>query len=170
MKHVLFIDTRNVTRSQIAEAWFNHIAGEWAHADSCGTMPAHAVDPRARQVMLEVGLDIRSHSPKFVNQQMLAQAGIVVLMGKDVQPHVFKPDHVWDLKDPAGESLDAVRVLRDEIWTRVLELIAEIRMSELDSITTIRQWETLMLCLAETPSAEREHIESDRTEANAELF
>ncbi|CAG0945400.1 arsenate reductase [Anaerolineae bacterium] len=148
MKRILFVDVRNATRSQIAEAWCNHLAGKYAQAQSCGTMPANTIDERAAQMMREVGLDLRAKSPKRVSQQAIAQADIVVLMGKDIQPYAFKDARVWEFKDLAGEPVEQVRILRDRIRTRVQNLIAEIRIAEFDSVTTASEWHELMLCLA----------------------
>ncbi len=148
MKRILFVDVRNATRSQIAEAWCNHIAGVDAKGFSCGTMPANTVDKRAVQVMREVGIDIRRAVPKNVNQQMVAQADIVVLMGKDIRPHAFSPTRIWDLQDPAGKSVDEVRILRDQIYQYVQELIAEIQMQDLENISTLSEWKSLMHCLS----------------------
>ncbi len=148
MKRILFVDVRNSTRSQIAQAWFNHLAGRSAQAQSCGTMPANAIDERATQVMSEVGLDLRGKSLKRVSQQAIAQADVIVLMGKDVQPYAFKSAIVWEFKDLAGEPIENVRILRDRIRTRVQNLIAEIRIAEFDSVTTTAEWHELMLCLA----------------------
>lgn len=146
MKQILFIDTRNATRSQIAEAWFNHFAADCGHAFSCGTMPANAIDPRTKQVLREIGIE-PNKTPKPVNQQLLAHADIVVLMGKDVRPHAFKPNHIWDFQDLNGEPIEAVRELRDQIRVRVRELVAEIRLQEMESLRTVQDWQVLMLCL-----------------------
>ena len=143
MKRVLFIDVRNATRSQIAEAWFNHLAAGWGQARSCGTMPASAIDPRAVQVMREVGLDL-SGSPQGVNQQLLNESHLVALMGEDISPHAFSPTRIWNFDDCVGKPLEKVRVLRDEIRNRVRELIVEIRLEDLDSVSTLPQWQTLM--------------------------
>jgi protein-tyrosine-phosphatase len=127
MKRVVFIDVRNATRSQIAEAWFSHLANGSGEAYSCGTMPANKVDLRAVKVMREVGLQIHTRTPKLVNQQTLANADLVVLMGKDINPRAFSPTHIWDFDDLAGKPIEDVRTLRDKIHIRVQDLIAEIR-------------------------------------------
>jgi protein-tyrosine-phosphatase len=85
MKRVLFVDIRNAICSRMAEAWFNYLADGCGVAASCGTMPAKKVDLCAAQVMQEVKLDIQDRTTTRVNQQMLAQADIVVLMGKDIK-------------------------------------------------------------------------------------
>ena len=130
MKRVVFIDVRNATRSQIAETWFNHLANGCGEAYSCGTMPANKMDLRAIKVMREVGLKIHTHAPKLVNQQALACADIIVLMGKDINPRAFSPTHIWDFDDLAGKPIEEVRALRDKIQVRVQDLIAEIRAAK----------------------------------------
>jgi len=147
MRRIVFIDTRNATRSQIAEAWFNRLGEDCGQASSCGTMPANVIDPRALQVLREVGLTPTQRYPKAVNQQLLANADIVVLMGKDVQPHAFKPTYVWDFNDLNAHPIEAVRELRDQIRRRVAELVAELRLQEMDSLRTVRDWQVMMLCL-----------------------
>jgi arsenate reductase len=144
MKRVLFIDVRNATRSQIAEAWFNHLARGWGQAQSCGTMPANAIDPRAVLAMSEVGVDIRRRAPKPISQQLLGQARIVVLMGKDIHPRAFSPTYVWNFKDLTGKPMEEMRWLRDQIREHVQELIEEMQLEELDQISTEPEWQSLM--------------------------
>ncbi|MBI5301633.1 MAG: low molecular weight phosphatase family protein [Chloroflexi bacterium] len=148
MKRILFVDVRNATRSQIAEAWFNHLADASWQAQSCGTMPAHALDERAVQVMAEVGVDLRAGTPKRVSQQATARADIIVLMGKDIQPYAFNTARIWEFQDLSGESVEQVRFLRERIRARVQDLIAEIRLIEFESVNTASEWRALMACLA----------------------
>jgi protein-tyrosine-phosphatase len=143
MKYVLFVDVRNATRSQIAEAWFNHLANGWGQARSCGTMPAAKVDDRAVRVMREVGLDIRRQVPKAVSQQMLSHADIVVMMGDDIYPRAFAPGRIWDFSDPDGQRLEEVRALRDAIRQRVRALIVEIRQENFEPNDT--EWQITAL-------------------------
>ncbi len=127
MKRVVFIDARNAARSPIAEAFFNHLADETMHAYSCGTMPGQKIDPTVVKVMKEVGIDLRTHIPRMVNQQSLADADFVILMGKDVYPRAFSPKAIWNFQDPTGLPLTSYRELRDAIRLNVLKLVAEIR-------------------------------------------
>ncbi len=146
MKSVLFVDVRNNMRSQIAEAWFNHLAYGWGQASSCGTMPAHAIDPRAVQVMREAGIDMNRARPKMVNQQMLARSDIVVIMGRDLYPEALSPTYIWNFLDLNGQPVNEFRALRDAIRQHVADLIDDIRISsiEIESVATSRQWESLM--------------------------
>ncbi len=133
MIRVLFIDARNTARSPMAEALFNHLTGESMRAYSCGTMSNGKVDPIAVKVLKEIGVDLRHHVPRPVTQQILADADVVVLMGKDVYPRAFSPRAVWDFRDPTGQSISSYRELRDGIRLNVLKLIAEIRRTASES-------------------------------------
>lgn len=126
MKHVLFIDARNSARSPMAVAWFNHIAKSGFDAFSCGTMPSAKVDSMAVKVMHEVGLNLRKHTPKAVDQLTITNADIIVIMGPDVHPHAFAPKEVWDFRDPTGQPLDDYRQLREAIRARVQILVEEL--------------------------------------------
>jgi arsenate reductase len=132
MKHILFIDVRNATRSQIAEAWFNHLANGYAEARSCGTMPADQVGGRAVQVMKEVGINIKHKRPRPITQELMNWADIVVILGTGIFPRAFSPTAIWNFEDPTGKSIEQVRFLRDEIRTSVENLLAEIQTQELD--------------------------------------
>lgn len=134
MKHVLFIDTRNATRSQLAEAWFNSLANHYAEARSCGTMPADQVGRRAIQVMKEVGIDLRHKRPRPVTQALMNWADIVVVLGTGIFPRAFTPTFVWNFEDPTGKSLDEVRRLRDEIRAHVEGLIVDLQQQELVTV------------------------------------
>lgn len=131
MKHILFIDVRNATRSQIAEAWFNVMAEGYAEARSCGTMPADQVGGRAVQVMKEVGINIKNKRPHPITQQLMNWADVIVILGTGIFPKAFAPTHIWKIEDPTGKSIEQVRFLRDEIRTSVENLLAEIQTQEL---------------------------------------
>ncbi len=139
MKRVLFVDVRNATRSQIAEAWFNHLAGMRGKATSCGTLPAERIGVRAMQVMFEQGIDLSGKSPKPVSQRMLDQADIVVFMEAGIYPRAHSGIHLWEFQDPMGKPLDQVRELRDQICRRVEQLIAEIAME--DTLPSWLDWD-----------------------------
>ncbi len=132
MKHVLFIDTRNATRSQIAEAWFNHLANGYAEARSCGTMPAARVGGRAIQVMREVQIELGHKRPRPISQQLMNWADVIVLIGTGIFPHAFAPTRVWKLDDPTEKSIDEVRVLRDEIRASVENLLIDLQAQNMD--------------------------------------
>ncbi len=130
MKRILFVDLRNTVRSQMAEAWFNQFAEGWGEARSCGTMPAERTDPFTVVAMAEAGIDVRRQVPKAVSQQLLNQADLVVMMGRDVYPLAFDPAEIWDFLDPTGQSIVHYRIQRDAIRMRVQEFILEIKRAE----------------------------------------
>jgi len=134
MKRILFIDVRNATRSQIAEAWLNQLGEQWAQARSCGTMPAIRIDGRAVEVMREVGIDIHTKFPKSISQQRMNWADIVIVFGTGIYPRAMAPTQVWDLDDSIGKPVDQVRVLRDEIRKRVEALMVDIQRDEWEAI------------------------------------
>ncbi len=144
VRRVLFIDVRNATRSQMAEAWFNRLADGYGVATSCGTMPAKGMDPLTVQVMQEIGIDVRHRRPKAIDQQTWQSAQLIVLMGKDINPDALQPTHIWDFQEVVGCPIQDVRMLRDRVRERVQRLIAEIQMQDPDAITAELQWQTIM--------------------------
>ncbi len=128
MKPVLFVCVHNSGRSQMAEGFFNHLAGGRARAVSAGTTPADQVQPEAVQVMAEVGIDIGRQRPKLLTPAMIAGAARVITMGCGVEgvcPATFVPTEDWGLDDPQGQPIEKVREIRDEIRRRVEGLLAE---------------------------------------------
>ena len=100
MKNVLFVCVGNAGRSQMAEAFFNHLAGGKAKALSAGTNPANVIDPKVVQVMKEVNIDISGNRPKKLTVEMLSQADKVITMGcgaKNVCPASFVETEDWEL-------------------------------------------------------------------------
>ena len=129
MKNVLFVCVGNSGRSQMAEAFFNHLAGGKAKASSAGTNPANIIDPTVVQVMNEVGIDISSNLPKKLTLEMLDKANKVITMGCGVEkacPAAFTETEDWELEDPKSKSIDEVREIRDEIKSRVAEMLKNI--------------------------------------------
>ena len=130
MKKVLFICVHNSARSQMAEAFFNHLSQEEARAFSAGTEPAEAVDPVMVEAMREVGIDISGQRPRALTDEMLDQADMVVIMGCGAEglcPAAFVKTEDWDLEDPVGKPLEKVREIRDEIKSRVVGLLTQWR-------------------------------------------
>jgi arsenate reductase (thioredoxin) len=125
---VLFLCVHNAGRSQMALGWFNHLAGALAIARSGGSEPADAVNPAAVQVMAEVGIDISGEQPKPWTSDIVEAADVVVTMGCGDTCPVFpgKRYEDWPLEDPAGQGVDAVRPIRDEIERRVRDLLASL--------------------------------------------
>jgi len=126
MKNVLFVCVGNTGRSQMAEAFFNQLAGGKAKASSAGTNPANIIDPPVVQAMKEMGIDISSNRPKKLTVEMLNQADKVITMGcgaENVCPASFVETEDWGLEDPKGKSIDEVREIRDEIKSRVAKML-----------------------------------------------
>ena len=118
---VLFLCVHNAGRSQMALGWFGHLAGARATAWSGGSDPAGEINASAVAAMAEVGIDISKEHPKRWTDAMLGAADVVVTMGcGDTCPYVpGKRYEDWPLADPAGQGIDAVRPIRDEIERRV---------------------------------------------------
>ena len=125
---VLFLCVHNAGRSQIALGWFNHLAGERAVAWSGGSEPGTEINPMAVKAMVEVGIDITGEFPKPWTDEIVQAADVVVTMGCGDACPLFpgKRYEDWELDDPSGQPLDAVRPIRDEIGRRVRALLAEL--------------------------------------------
>ncbi|MEZ5205123.1 MAG: arsenate reductase ArsC [Acidimicrobiales bacterium] len=127
---VLFLCVHNAGRSQMALGWFNHLAGDRALALSGGSEPADRINPSAVAAMAEVGIDIAREFPKPWTAEIVQAADVVVTMGcGDACP--FYPGtryEDWDLEDPAGQGVEAVRPIRDEIEQRVRGLLASLEV------------------------------------------
>jgi len=125
---VLFLCIHNAGRSQMALGWFRHLAGNRAVAWSGGSEPAEQINPSAVAVMAEVGIDITQEFPKPWTDEIVRAADIVVTMGcGDACPFHPGTRYVdWELEDPAGRDVDAVRPIRDELERRVRALLAEL--------------------------------------------
>jgi arsenate reductase len=127
MSHVLFVCLHNAGRSQMSQALFSRIA-EGHEARSAGTTPADRVHPEVVEVMDELGIDLRDRVPTKLTREMAEWADVVVTMGcGDECPFVPGVRYVdWELEDPRGKDVDAVRVTRDEIDRRVRALAQEL--------------------------------------------
>ena len=122
---VLFLCVHNAGRSQMALGWFNHLAGDRAVAWSGGSEPGTEINPAAVAAMAEVGIDITAEFPKPWTEEIIRAADVVVTMGcGDACPlYPGKRYEDWELDDPAGQDLAAVRPIRDEIRRRVEALL-----------------------------------------------
>ena len=129
MKKVLFVCVHNAGRSQMAEALFNLIANNGVRAESAGTKPASEVNPVVVQAMAEVGIDISTNRPRLLTFEMIEDSERVITMGCGVEescPASFVPSEDWELDDPAGQPIEKVRQIRDEIKSRVQQLLREL--------------------------------------------
>lgn len=125
---VLFVCVHNAGRSQMAAAWLTHLAGDRIEVRSAGSVPADTVNPAAVEAMREVGIDIAHARPKVLTTDAVQASDVVITMGCGDACPVFpgKTYLDWDLDDPAGQSVEAVRPIRDEIRTRIEALIGDI--------------------------------------------
>lgn len=125
---VLFVCVHNAGRSQMAAAFLTHLSGGGVEVRSAGSEPADQVNPAAVAAMAEVGIDIAAEKPKILTDQAVLDSDVVVTMGcGDTCP--FYPGQRyedWVLEDPAGQGLEAVRPIRDEIRRPVETLIDEL--------------------------------------------
>jgi arsenate reductase len=125
MKNVLFVCTHNAGRSQMAEALFNRLAPEDVRAESAGQEPRRqGVWPAVVEVMREIGVDLTGKRPKRLMPEMQLHADWAVTLACGSScPYVPTTVEDWDIPDPAGKSVDGVRVIRDQIELRVRDLL-----------------------------------------------
>jgi arsenate reductase len=128
---VLFLCVHNAGRSQMALGWFNRLAGDNAIAWSGGSEPGKEVNPSAVLAMAEVGIDIAQEYPKPWTDEIVRAADVVVTMGCGDACPLFpgKRYEDWELQDPAGQDVEAVRPIRDEIERRVRALLGSLQVS-----------------------------------------
>jgi arsenate reductase len=130
MAHVLFVCLHNAGRSQMSRALFDEAAAGRHSSDSAGSIadPAGHVHPPVVAAMAELGLDVSGRRPQPLTHELAQQADLVVTMGcGDSCPYIPGKRYVdWDLPDPKGQSVEAVRETRDEIARRVSDLVGEL--------------------------------------------
>ena len=123
MKYVLFVCTQNAGRSQMAQAFFERHGPDDVRAESAGDAPASEVHPVVVEAMREVGIDLTGRRPKKLTLEMQLHADWAITLACGAQcPYVPTTVEDWDVEDPAGQSLEEVRAIRDDIEQRVLEL------------------------------------------------
>jgi arsenate reductase len=125
---VLFVCVHNAGRSQMAAGFLTHMAGDRIDVRSAGSTPANAVNPIAVAAMKEIGIDISTETPKILTTDAVKASDVCVTMGCGDTCPVFPGKRYldWDLNDPAGQPLEAVRPIRDEIEKRVRALISDL--------------------------------------------
>ena len=126
---VLFVCVHNAGRSQMAAAWLSHLAGDAVEVRSAGSQPAEQVNPAAVEAMAEVGIDMAAAQPKILTTEAVQESDVVITMGCGDACPIFpgKRYEDWQLADPAGKGVEAVRPIRDEIKDRVAELVASLQ-------------------------------------------
>jgi protein-tyrosine-phosphatase len=132
---VLFVCVHNAGRSQMAAGFLTHLGGGRVEVRSAGSAPAEKVNPAAVAAMAEVGIDIAAEVPKILTAESVQLSDVVITMGcGDTCPYYpGKRYEDWVLADPAGQGIEAVRPIRDNIRQRVETLLAELGINTLDS-------------------------------------
>ncbi|GGL86277.1 arsenate reductase ArsC [Glutamicibacter protophormiae] len=125
---VLFVCVHNAGRSQMAAAYLQHLAEGRIDVRSAGSAPADQVNPAAVQAMQEEGIDMSAQTPKILTTAAVQASDVVITMGCGDTCPIFpgKRYEDWTLDDPAGQGIEPVRKIRDEIRTRIEHLISEL--------------------------------------------
>ena len=125
---VLFVCVHNAGRSQMAAALLSHYAAGRVEVRSAGSAPADTINPAVREAMAEVGVDISAERPKLLTTDAVEASDVVITMGCGDACPVFPGKRYldWQLADPAGKGVAAVRPIRDDIDARVRQLLAEL--------------------------------------------
>lgn len=128
---VLFVCVHNAGRSQMAAGYLRHLAGDRIDVLSAGSQPADQINPTAVAAMAEEGIDIVGEQPKILSTEAVQASDVVITMGCGDECPYFpgKRYEDWKLDDPAGQGIDAVRPIRDEIRTRIEALIEDLAPS-----------------------------------------
>jgi arsenate reductase (thioredoxin) len=126
MKYVLFVCTQNAGRSQMAQAFFEKHGPADVRAESAGAEPAEAVHPVVVEAMREAGIDLRERRPKRLTLEMQLHADWAITLACGAKcPYVPSVVEDWDVADPAGQPIEEVRRIRDDIEDRVVELVRD---------------------------------------------
>lgn len=125
---VLFVCVHNAGRSQMAAGYLHHLAGDRIEVRSAGSAPADQINPIAVEAMAEEGVDIAGEQPKVLTTDAVRESDVVITMGCGDACPFFpgKRYEDWKLDDPAGQGIEAVRPIRDEIRSRIEALVAEL--------------------------------------------
>lgn len=125
---VLFVCVHNAGRSQMAAGFLRDIAGDRIEVRSAGSMPADQINPTAVEAMSELGIDITAEQPKVLTTAAVQASDVVITMGCGDACPFFpgKRYEDWKLDDPAGQGIDAVRPIRDDIRARIEQLVSEL--------------------------------------------
>ncbi|KAL2812892.1 phosphotyrosine protein phosphatase I superfamily [Aspergillus cavernicola] len=126
---VLFVCIHNAGRSQMAAGYLTHLAGTTVEVRSAGSAPVDSVNPMVIEAMREEGIDLANQKPKILTEDAVRVSDVVITMGCGDACPIFPGKRYlnWQLDDPAGQGLDAIRPIRDEIRRRVEKLIAELQ-------------------------------------------
>jgi arsenate reductase len=127
-KTIMFVCVHNAGRSQMAAGFMRELGGDRVEVLSAGSAPKDSINPVAVEAMAELGIDIANQKPKVLTPEAVQQSDVVITMGcGDACPYYpGKRYEDWKLEDPAGQGIEPVRVIRDEIKARVEVLLGEI--------------------------------------------
>ena len=125
---VLFLCVHNAGRSQIGAGWMRSLGEEAVQVYSAGSAPADRINPLAVDAMAEVGIDITNQQPKKWTDDMVQEVDVIISMGcGDTCPVYPGKRYIdWEIDDPAGQEIETVRIVRDQIERHVRELLAEL--------------------------------------------
>ncbi|MGK5544630.1 arsenate reductase ArsC [Streptomyces sp. URMC 127] len=131
---VLFVCVHNAGRSQMGAAFLARLGGDRVEVRSAGSAPAETVNPAVVAAMRELGIDLSAQTPKLLTTEAVQASDVVITMGCGDACPVFPGKRYldWKLEDPAGQGVDAVRPIRDEIERRVRGLLAELGVPAAD--------------------------------------
>ncbi|ACV08035.1 arsenate reductase ArsC [Jonesia denitrificans] len=132
---VLFVCVHNAGRSQMAAGFLRHLGGDNVEVRSAGSAPANQINPVAVDAMNEVGIDITAEQPKVLTTDAVQASDVVITMGCGDACPIFpgKRYEDWKLEDPAGQGIESVRPIRDEIRQRILTLLGELGVEPVTS-------------------------------------
>ena len=128
---VMFVCVHNAGRSQMAAGFLRHYAGDAVEVRSSGSAPADSINQVAGEAMAELGIDISDQSPRILTTEDAAASEVIITMGCGDACPIFpgKRYEDWKLEDPAGQGLESVRAIRDDIEARVRELLASLNVA-----------------------------------------
>lgn len=132
MPSVIFVCVHNAGRSQMAAGYLSHLAGDTIEVRSAGSAPVNSINPVVVEAMLEEGIDLSNQRPKILTADAVEASDVVITMGcGDACPFFAGKRYLdWQLNDPAGEGLNAVRAIRNEIRHHVESLIRELQSQD----------------------------------------
>ncbi|MDN5657983.1 arsenate reductase ArsC [Brevibacterium sandarakinum] len=136
---VLFVCVHNAGRSQMAAGFLRELGADRVEVRSAGSEPAHMLNPTAAEAMAEVGIDITDQQPKILTPDTVKTSDVVITMGCGDACPIFpgKRYEDWGLDDPAGQGIEAVRTIRDDIRSRIEALLASLSIAVDSNASTI---------------------------------
>ncbi|QNF95042.1 arsenate reductase ArsC [Janibacter sp. YB324] len=132
---VLYVCVHNAGRSQMAAAYTRTLSGGAVEVRLAGSAPADTINPAVREAMLEEGIDLSAETPKILTTEAVEASDVVITMGCGDTCPIFpgKRYEDWTLDDPAGQGVEAVRPIRDNIRARVGELLDSLGIEQVEA-------------------------------------